>query len=132
MGDRSASMQYGRAAISLLESGSEELELVASGEQAVGACIVGFQCQRLFQQRDCLGCRLWHRNIRTWKSAQKEVVSVEIAGSFALDALNLRIAQTWLDCTHHAQRDFVLQRENVVELAVVALRPDMNAGFGLH
>src|SRR4026209_333067 len=123
MCDHSASMQYGRVAVSLLESGSEEQELVAPGQQAVAASIVGLQRQRLFQQRHRFGCLLWHGNVRTWKSAQNEVVSVETAGSFALDALDLRMAQTRLDSAYHAQGDFVLQSDNVVEPSVVAFRP---------
>ena len=71
------------------------------------------------------------RKPRNGNGAQNKVVSVEIVRPFALDTLDLRIAQTRLNRTDRTQRDFVLKGQNIVELAVVAFRPKMNAGFGL-
>src|SRR5262249_18832838 len=74
MGDRSASMAYGRDAVSLVKSGSEEQELaIAPGEKAVRASIVGLQCQRLFKERHRLGCLFRQGNIDMRNGAQNKV-----------------------------------------------------------
>src|SRR5436190_11046498 len=132
MGDGSASVAGGLSPVAFVESTPYEQDQVAPREQPVGARIVSLQLQRPLQQRHGFGCLFRCRYVDVRNSAQNKVVGVEIVRPFTLDALDFRIAQTWLDCTYHAQRDFVLQRENVVESAVVALRPKMNAGFGLH
>jgi hypothetical protein len=132
MGDGCASVANGGDAVGFLEAGSDEQELVAPGEQAMGASVVGLQRQRPLEQRHRLGCLLRRGNVDMRKGTQNEVVGIEIVRPFALNARYLRVTQTRLDGTHHAQRDFVLQRKNVIESAVVALRPKMNAGFSLH
>src|SRR5262245_57727235 len=63
--------------------------------------------------------------------AQHKIIRVETIRPVALDALNLRIAQTWLNCANDAQTDFVLQCEEVFELAVIALSPNMCSRCGV-
>src|SRR5215470_18296471 len=63
--------------------------------------------------------------------AQHKVVGVEVFRPLALDSLNLGITQTRLDGAHYAQRDFVLQCEDVFEPAIVTFGPQVNGGFRL-
>src|SRR3954452_3701489 len=60
-----------------------------------------------------------------------KIVGVETIRPFALDSLDLGIAQTRLKRADHAQGDVVLECKYVVELAVIAFRPEMRAAFGL-
>src|SRR5208282_59783 len=48
--------------------------------------------------------------------------------ALAPDAFDLGLAQGRLDSADYTQRDLVLQGENIVDRAVIALGPDMPAG----
>src|SRR5713226_4081431 len=62
------------------------------------------------------------------KRPQVKVVGIEAVGSLALGALDLRLPQVRLHRADHAGGDPILQLEDVVKRAVVALSPDMRAG----
>ena len=71
---------------------------------------------------------VWHAGIHVGLRAQDEIVGVEAVGPLAFDPLDFGPTQARLDRADDRQRDLVLQREDVVELAVVALGPDVGAG----
>ena len=88
-----------------------------------------FFVERTFKKRQRLRGAVRHCRIDVRDSAEREVVGVKVVRPLALDALNLRLAQARLDGGDHAHREFVLDREDVVESAVVTIRPDVPAGF---
>src|SRR5216683_164111 len=51
--------------------------------------------------------------------------------AFAPDALDLGPTQARLDRSDHTEGDLVLQREDVVDRAIVAFGPDVPAALGL-
>jgi len=55
---------------------------------------------------------------------------VEAARWLAQGAVQLGVANRWGNGDRHRLGEFVLYRENVSEIAVVALGPDMFAGLG--
>ena len=85
--------------------------------------IIGLQRQRLFEQRQGLGRLFRRREIDMRKGAQNKIIGVETVGPFALDALDLGIAQAWLDGADDTQGDLVLKREDILEPAVVTFGP---------
>ena len=102
-----------------------------SAAKRVGQRVVGIKGERAFQQRQRSRRGVRHRRDRRRGRAQHEIVGVEVVRPLALDALDLGLAQARLDRADDAQRDLVLQREDVVEPPVVALGPEVRAGLGL-
>ena len=74
-----------------------------------------------------LVCLAWHVYAKVRNRAQIEIVGVETVGPLALGGLDLGVLQIRLDCADDAQRDLVLQFEDVIERAIVALGPKMCA-----
>src|SRR5258708_18820445 len=64
-------------------------------------------------------------------SLQDEIIGIEAIGALAFDALDLGEPQTRFDGADDGKRYLVLQGENIVGLAVIALGPDMRAGRGV-
>src|SRR6516165_8993255 len=61
------------------------------------------------------------------QGAQIKIVGIEAVRALALGALYFGLAQARLDRADDAQRDLVLQFEDVVQRAVIALGPDMHS-----
>ena len=61
---------------------------------------------------------------------QYKVIGIEILRPPAFDALDLGRPEARFDRADRAEGDLVLEREDVVERAVVAFPPDMHAGLG--
>jgi len=59
------------------------------------------------------------------ETAQIVIVGVEAVGALALGALDLGLLQPRRDCTDDAGGDEVLQIEDVVEIAVEAIGPQV-------
>ena len=53
------------------------------------------------------------------------VIGIQMPGGLAPGSFDLRLAQGWLDRGDQARRHLVLQLEDVRELAVECIRPDM-------
>src|SRR5437879_7980172 len=53
------------------------------------------------------------------------IVGIEFRGALARGARDLRLEDSWLDRGHDAARDPVLQIEDVLHVAVVAVGPEM-------
>ena len=95
-------------------------------------CVMGFHLKRALKKRQRLRGPVRHRRIDVREGAEHEIIGIETVGPFALNALNLCLAQTRLDGGDHAHRELVLDREDVVEGAVIAIRPDVPAGFRIN
>ena len=65
------------------------------------------------------------------QSPQIKIVGVQAVRALALRTLDLRLPQAWLDGADDAQRDLVLDFENVAERPVISLGPDVGAVRGL-
>ena len=126
--ERRVGMADGRGTILFAVPSALETRVEAPREHCVGGRIIRLELQRLFEERQCPRCLLRHRQVTVPRRAQHQVVSVEILGSFARDPRHLGLSQARLDRPDDAERDLVLQGEDVVELAVVTLRPQMRAG----
>ena len=61
------------------------------------------------------------------QSPQIKIVGIQAVRALALRKLDLRLPQAWLDGADDAQRDLVLDFENVAERPVIAFGPDMGA-----
>ena len=90
--------------------------------------VVRIDCECALEQRHAERA-VRHSCIRERRRAQHKVVGVEIIGPFALDALNFGLTQARLDRGNHTRRQFVLQREDVVERSVVTIGPDVAPGL---
>src|SRR6516164_3101164 len=62
---------------------------------------------------------------------QDQIIGVEPVRPFALDTLDLRESQARLDRADNGQRELVLKRENIVELTVVTLGPNVRSDCGV-
>ena len=62
---------------------------------------------------------------------QEQVVGLEVVGVAALDARALARGQVDLQRGDDGARDLVLEVEDVLEVAIVALRPEVKAGRGV-
>src|SRR6185437_1351164 len=74
---------------------------------------------------------LRHTGIDVRLSLQDKIVGVQAIRPLAFDALDLGAPQTWLNRADDRQRDFILQSENIVEFAVIALNPHMRSRRGI-
>src|SRR6185437_1798012 len=106
-------------------------EVIAPGERRMRLRIAVFDLKRLFQERDRRRRVLGGVAVGIGQRAQHQVVRIEILRALAPDALDLGPPQARLDGADDAHGKLVLQREDVVELAVVTLGPDMGAGLRL-
>jgi hypothetical protein len=70
-----------------------------------------------------------HRHLGKGLGTQIEVVSVEVFRALASGALDFRLAEVGFDGADDVEGQFILQFEDVAQRAVVALGPDMRAGF---
>src|SRR6185312_434664 len=68
-----------------------------------------------------------HPGIDIGLSLQDEIIGIEAIRPLAPDALDFGAAQARLDRPNDIQSDLVLQRENIVELPVETLAPQMTA-----
>ena len=75
----------------------------------------------------CLGKILLRTLVSVPKAALVEVPGAQIVRPVRARPLALGLAKLGLDCTHQRCGDFVLNGENIFQLAVVALGPDMVA-----
>ena len=93
----------------------------------MGSGIIRLERRGLAKQRQRLIRLAWHKDAKMRKRAQIEIVGVETVRPLALGALDLGVQQARLDRADDAQGDLVLQFEDVVERAIIALGPDMRA-----
>ena len=64
-------------------------------------------------------------------AAQKVVVGIEAFGRLALGPFDLGLLELRRDGADHARRHLVLQIEDVRQVAIEAVRPEMRAGRGI-
>jgi len=101
-GDRLARVDQRGALVRLVKSAAGEAPLAAPGEMRMRSAVVRIQTERLFQQRDGDSGPVRHSRLHIWQSAQKEIVGVEIFGTFPPRAFDLRAPQARLDDADHA------------------------------
>ena len=111
------------------ESAQCEENLMAPGQEAMGAGVIALECQSPFKKGHGLRRVCRHRQDDVRKCAQNEIIGIQIFWPFPFDALDLRFTQARFDRTDDVQGDFVLECENVVERTVISFGPYMNAGF---
>src|SRR6185437_14993520 len=116
----------------LTETGSKKKNFLTPCSVAMSGRIVRLSCERFLKQGEPSRCAFRHYAVSQWDSAQDQIVRTEVTGSFTLYALDFCLAKAWLNRTNNAQRDFVLQGENVVKRTVETLRPKMHAGLGIN
>src|ERR1051326_3414322 len=131
MGDRRMGVADRAEAVLLVCAAAHEKDFVAPGGKAVRERVIRLQLERALEQRQRLRGPVRNRRIDQRNGTEDEIVGVEIVRALTLDALDLRLAQARLDGGDYAHRELVLEREDVVEGAVVALRPDVSPGFRL-
>ena len=61
------------------------------------------------------------------KGSEIQIVSVQTLRWFTLRSFDLGCPEPWLYGADHARGDFVLERKDVREVAVVTLGPDVSA-----
>ena len=59
---------------------------------------------------------------------QHEIIRIETIWALALDPFYFGPTKTRLDCAHHGKRNLVLKGEDVGQLTVVSLGPNVVAG----
>jgi len=97
----------------------------------LGKAVIGFKGERALKQRHRLLSLFRHHGIDVRQRAQHEVVGIETVRPLTLDALDLGLPEARLDRADRAQRDLILECENIIERPVVTLGPDVRAGLGL-
>ena len=93
--------------------------------------IFRIELDRLVQHADRLGVRFARRPVMQDFSGEDVFVGRQFSGPLALGALVRRRLDPAAQRRHDVRRHLVLDRENVLELAVVALGPDMRFGLAV-
>ena len=62
-----------------------------------------------------------------WKGSHRKAVGVEVLRALALRTVDLGATDLRQDCAHKTFGDAVLQNEQITNLAVVGVSPQMNA-----
>src|SRR5262249_55667465 len=109
----------------LLRPSPDMQERLAKGDQGPGTGIVRVDLQRLATESNGdfqVSQAMLYPVIAT---KEIELISFGILGRPALDCLLLRRQQPDLQRRNDGLRDLVLQREDIVEVAVIALTPDV-------
>ena len=86
--------------------------------------VIGFHLKRAIKKRQRLRGPVRHRRIDVRKGAEHKVIGVEVIRSLALGPFDLGLAEARLDGSDHADGEFVLKGENVVQRAFVAVGPE--------
>ena len=79
-----------------------------------------------------MGVAFAGEGIKRRQGPQIRIVGVEAVGRLAPRALHLRLLQAWNEGADHACGQLVLQGEDVAQLAVVTLRPNVRTRFCLN
>src|SRR6516165_8326312 len=98
-------MAEGRRAVLHLEPLANEENLAAPGEVGMSQAVIGLERQRTFQQRHRDPRLGRHGSIGMGQSPEQEIISIEILGPLALDALDLGLTKAGLYGADRAQRD---------------------------
>src|SRR6516162_8726784 len=121
MADRSLAIFFAAAYL----PSPHEQDFVAHGSMAMRERVIWLEGERTLQQWQRPRRAVRHRSLDERRRTKHEVISVQMLGPLASDALDLGLPQARLDSADHACRDLVLQCEDVVDRAVVALGPDV-------
>jgi hypothetical protein len=65
-----------------------------------------------------------------WQRTQIKIIGVKSIGGFRGGPRDLRASQTWFDSADDTFGDAVLEIENIGQIAVEAIGPDVTAGRG--
>ena len=115
-----------------MQSGAQKTVVMAHRGKRVRQCVGVIDRDRAFQERQRFSCAFGHPGIDVRLSLEDKIISVKTFRPLAFDALNFGSKQRGLDSTDNRQRDLILKGENIVYLAVIALRPYMRAGCGIN
>ena len=111
--------------------GAREADLVRPREIGVRKREVRIGLERIVKKsggdRGALGIERSYEGQRS----QIEIVSVEALGTLAARPFDLELLHAGLDDADHPLGDAILEIENVFEIAVELVGPQMRAGFGL-
>ena len=114
-----------------VKAGMREPDLVRPCEIGVGKREVRIGFERIAEKsggdRGALGIERSYEGQRS----QIEIVGVEALGTLAARTFDLGLLHAWLDDADHPLGDAILQVENVFEIAIELVGPQMRAGFGL-
>src|SRR5207302_10999958 len=102
--------------------------LVTPRDHRVCCGVVWLELDRPIEQREALVGILRHRCEGKRQRAEIEVIRVQAVRPLSPRALDLRLAQGRLDNAYNADRQLVLDREDVVERTVVVVGPDVGTG----
>ena len=107
-----------------------KVDRVRHREAGVGLGIAGIERDRLIEERNGLLERLavYTPPKQKLPPAQEGVVRLDVADTAGAEKSCFGRAKLHLQRVDDLERDLVLQRENVGEIAVVALAPEMPAG----
>src|SRR6185437_7051355 len=89
------------------------------------------ELKRAFQKCQRFGRWRRHPRINVRLRLQDQIIGVEAVRPFALDALDLRESQARLDRANNGQCELVLKGENIVELTIVTLGPNVRSDCGV-
>ncbi len=106
-----------------VQAAAQKNDVMAFRRIGVRQPISRIEGERTLQQRQRFCRALRHPRKHIGLSLQCQIIGVETVRPFALDALDLGLAQARLDRADDGSGDLVLQRENVVERRGRSVRP---------
>ena len=114
-----------------MEAAAQVSLLVTPRDHRVCCRVVRLELDRIDEQRQGLFGILRHRCEGKRQRAEIKVIGVQAVRPLPPRALDLCFAQGRLDDTYNADRQLVLDGEDIVERAVVMVGPDVGAGSGV-
>src|SRR5215470_850223 len=102
---------------------------VAVGRERHGGCIVGVECEGLFQVSNRLRQALLGKFVFKLLCAQHQVVGVQVGCRLALQAFYFGTLDVRLNYSDDAFCDAVLQIEDVTYLTFEPIRPDVGCSL---
>src|SRR5262244_3769324 len=113
--------------IVLAMTAADKALLVAPCRKGVGESVIGLKCYGPFQKRQRLRCLLRCRRGGMRDRTQNEIVGVEVLRTFALHPFDFSLPDVGLNRGNHVHRYLVLEREYILQIAVIAFGPEVAA-----